>query len=251
MFVRSSRLPVPHAFSAREGGISEGRYSSLNLGYSVGDDVTKVLENRRRFAHALGLDLNDVHTLHQVHGDTVLQAGEKSGEPGLLAPLSGKGDALWTDRPEATVAIKNADCTPLLLVDPDGKRVAAVHSGWRGTELGIAARAVEELVRKGARPSRLQIAIGPSIRACCYEISEELAVRFQQKFGPAVISRPRDKPHLDLVAAVVLTLRQCHIGPEQLDVLPHCTSCEPARFFSFRRDHGVTGQHYSLVQCRF
>jgi polyphenol oxidase len=251
MFLRSSKLPVPHAFSTREGGVSQGPYAGLNLGYGTGEEVEKVLENRRRFAAALGLALHDLHTLHQVHGDTVLEAGEQGPEPGILAPLTGKADGVWTDRPGAAVAAKTADCVPVLLVDPDGRRVAAVHSGWRGTELGIVARTVELLVQRGARASRLQVAIGPSIRACCFEVSDDLAGRFSARFSGAVVSRPREKFHVDLARAIVLTLGECQVHADQIDVLPHCTFCDPSLFFSYRRDRGVTGKHFSVAQCRF
>lgn len=250
MFLSSSKLPVPNAFSTRVGGLSEGAYSSLNLGYSVGDDLTRVLENRRRLARSLCLDLADVHTLTQVHGNEVIEASGRGSAPGLLAPLSGTGDAIWTDRPDATVAIKNADCPPVLIVDPDRKRVAAVHSGWRGTELRVVALAVEALERRGAEATRLQVAIGPSIRSCCYEVSEDLAVRLQADFGTGVINS-RGRWRLDLVAMIVHTLRECRVASAQIDILPHCTSCDRDRFFSHRRDRGITGQHFSLVQCRF
>src|SRR4051812_5439443 len=182
MFVRARRFPVPHGFSTREGGVSEGAFASLNLGFSVKDDPKRVEENLRRFARALEIPIDDLHSVSQVHGDTVVEARERA-PAGQLSSVTGEADALFTARSGASVGVKTADCVPILLADPQTKTVAAVHSGWRGTELEITARAVETLVKRGAQASKIQVAIGPCIRSCCYEVSAELGDKFTQKFG--------------------------------------------------------------------
>src|SRR5262249_61845186 len=105
---------------------------------------------------------------------------------------------LWPEAPGDWVGIRPADRVPLLLSEGAGTRVAAVHSGWRGTEARIAARAVEVLGRSGSGADRLRAAIGPCIGPCCYEVSEELAGRFEALFGNEVVTRPGPRPHLDL-----------------------------------------------------
>lgn len=239
-------LPVRHGFSIRHGGVSEGPFASLNLGYSVGDDRERVTENLRRLARKAGLPPTALATVSQVHGDRVLRAGPV--EPGdtPLPPL-GEADALWTDASGVAVGVKTADCVPILLSDPEGVRVAAVHSGWRGTDLRIAARVVKTLVAQGARADSLVAAIGPCIQVCCYEVSEDLAARFRAAFGEDVVQRRGGKPHLDLSLAVRKTLVAAGLPEDRIDVLPHCTSCDPSRFFSHRRDKGVSGRHLSFI----
>ena len=246
VFLTSRLLPFRHGFATRAGGVSEGPYASLNLGFAVGDARERVEENFRRLAEAAGIPASAFVTASQVHGDRVLRAAEPA--PGdLPGPPQAEADALWTDRPAVAVGVKTADCVPILIGDPDGGRVAAVHSGWRGTELRIVARAVEVLAAAGSRPARLVAAIGPAIHPCCYEVSEELAERFARALGEEVVARAFPRPHLDLPAAVRRTLEQSGVPTERIDVLPCCTACDGERFFSHRRDRGVSGRHLSFV----
>src|SRR5262249_22106200 len=180
-FLVSELLPISHGFTTREGGISEGPYASLNLGRSVGDVPERVEENTRRVAQAAGVAPVELQSPLQVHGGQGFEAPRPG--PHVGGSPCGRGDGLWTSRLGAAVAVRIADCVPLLLVDCRGMRVAAVHSGWRGTESRIAARAVEVLAQAGAERSALLAAIGPSIRACCYRVSQELAERFAKSFG--------------------------------------------------------------------
>ena len=248
--VTSSLLPVPHGFATRAGGVSEGPYDSLNLGFAVGDLRERVEENHRRLAVMAGAALEALHRVSQVHGDRVVEADAREGT-GALRPTEGEADALWTGRPEHWVAVGTADCVPVLLVDPDGRRVAAVHSGWRGTDARIVARAVEALVARGSRPERLLAAVGPSIQRCCYVVSEDLGQRFTEGFGPEVVVREGADVRLDLARAVRDTLLGAGLKAAHVDVLPHCTACDAERFFSHRRDAGRTGRHLNFVVHRF
>ncbi len=248
--VTSSLLPVPHGFATRTGGVSEGPFASLNLGFAVGDVVERVGENYRRLAEAAGAALGALHTVRQVHGDVVVEARAVEASQ-TLQPQEAEADALWTDRAGQWVGVTTADCVPVLLVDPEGRRVAAVHSGWRGTDARIVARAVEALVARGSRPERLLAAVGPSIQRCCYIVSEDLAGRFTAGFGPEVVAREGGQARLDLALAVRDTLRAAGLKPAHVDVLPHCTACDAGRFFSHRRDAGRTGRHLNFVVHRF
>ncbi|MFP2898849.1 peptidoglycan editing factor PgeF [Corallococcus sp. 4LFB] len=247
-FLTSALLPVPHGFATRAGGVSEGPFASLNLGFSVGDERPRVEENHRRLAQAAGAELGALCRVSQVHGDTVLEArGEADA---VLRPTLGEADALWTEGEGSWVAVGTADCVPVLIVDPRGRRVAAVHSGWKGTDLEISARAVEALVARGSRPEHLLAAVGPCIQACCYEVSAELGDRFRARFGPDVV-RAGARPHLDLSLAVKASLLGAGLKPGQVDVLQACTACDPDRFFSHRRDAGRTGRHLNYVVHHF
>lgn len=220
--------------------MSEGPFASLNLGLSVGDRPERVEENLRRVSSAARVEPGLLCTASQVHGDRALE---------VCSPdeLSGaEADALFTSRPGLAVGVKVADCVPILLADAGGRRVAAVHSGWRGTEKKVVARAVEALARAGSKPGQLCAAIGPSIRACCYSVSAELAERFAP-YGPQVVIEEDGQLHLDLALAVRATLLEAGLSPERIDLLPQCTSCDPARFFSHRRERGLTGRQLAFA----
>src|SRR5690349_11760687 len=243
LFLTSRLLPVRHGFSLRTGGVSEGPWASLNLGRSVGDDPARVEENLARLARAAGVE-GGFAAVSQVHGDAVLKATGPS-LPG--APVLGEADALWTDRPGVALGIRTADCVPILLVDPEGGRIAAVHSGWKGTDLKIARKAVEVLRSAGSAPERILAAVGPAIRACCDEVSEDLAERFGRASGEGAVSREAGRPHLDLPFAVRQTLLESGLSGQNIGVLPLCTACEEKRFFSHRRDRGLSGRHLSFI----
>lgn len=248
LFVTSSLLPVIHGFSVRQGGTSSGPFASLNLGFSVGDVPDHVHQNLRRLAQAMGVHPSDLYTVSQVHGDRVIEATRASGaDPETVPAPLGEADALWTRTSGTAVGVKTADCVPILLSDPSGQRVAAIHSGWRGTDLRISARTVEALVAHGARAEELVAAIGPAIGVCCYEVSDELAQRFRASFGEEVVRRVRDRRHLDLRRAVQLTLVAAGMRPDRIDLLPACTACDGENFFSHRRDRGVSGRHLSFM----
>ena len=127
--------------------------------------------------------------------------------------------------------------------------MAAVHAGWRGTISRIVERALEQLFAAGSRPQDVLAAVGPAIQSCCYEVGADLGERFESEFGPTVVV-PGGKPHLKLNEAVKLSLLKRGVPAAQIELRPECTSCDP-RFYSHRRDKGVTGRHLSFIAHRF
>ncbi|HZH02425.1 MAG TPA: peptidoglycan editing factor PgeF [Myxococcaceae bacterium] len=244
LFITSRLLPIPHGFSTRQGGVSPAPWDSLNTGFSVGDLPERVQMNLDRLAEALGVPSPAIHTVSQIHGDRVV---EVSGEISAAT----EADALWTAQAGHAVGTRTADCLPLLLVDPECERVAAVHAGWRGTALEIAGRMVEAWRSSGSRPERLLAAIGPHIRRCCYAVSSDLAAQFVAQFGPEVAESRGGDVYLDLSLAVQRTLARAGLRTTQIDALPACTACDATRYFSHRRDRGRTGRHLSVAICRF
>ncbi|HEX4460144.1 MAG TPA: polyphenol oxidase family protein, partial [Polyangia bacterium] len=189
---------VRHGFSTRRGGVSTGRFATLNLGGKWGDDPDAVAHNRRRFAAAGGFDLERLFTAKQVHGARVAVVVEGT-LPERVAAV--EADVVVTAQPGAVVGVYTADCVPILFADGDG-RVAAAHAGWRGTVQGVAVAAVEALVSIGARREQLHAALGPSICARCFEVGEEVAAAFEP-LVPSAVVRGRSasgggKPHVDL-----------------------------------------------------
>jgi YfiH family protein len=171
---------------------------------------------------------------------------EVRAESDLEALRAEQADALVTSAPEIAVAVRTADCVPLLAAGAGGARVAAIHAGWRGTLAGVAARAVAAL----GGGEEVRVAIGPSIRRCCYEVDEALARRFADALGAGVALRREGRWHLDLVEANLRVLERAGVSRGEVEVLDACTACDGARFFSHRRDGGRTGRHLSFVAPR-
>lgn len=249
MLIRSSQLTAPHGFPTREGGVSVAPFDSLNLGSSTGDAPERVAENIRRLGTQGGFDVERLRTVSQVHGDRVVEAAGDT-VAGAIPRSFTEADGIFTAREGETLGIRVADCIPLLIEDPVKRQVAAVHSGWKGTDAEIASRAVEQLIACGSRASDLRAVVGPHIRSCCYEVSDELADRFTAKFGAGVTVAKGARRHLDLAFALTASLRKSGVADSHVEVLPHCTSCD-ARFYSHRRDKGATGRHMAFITCRF
>lgn len=156
----------------------------------------------------------------------------------------GEVDAFWTSEPGLPVAVVTADCVPILLARKDGKAVAAVHAGWRGTRAHILSVLWEKLRAKGEWPSEWVAAVGPAIGPCCYEVSEEIAQDFAQEFESfgEKLAVPRHRI-LDLPAINAKELER--IGVAEVDLLRHCTRCGEG-FHSYRREGAGTRQ-YSMI----
>ena len=177
----------PNGFSTRVGGVSPPPWDSLNLGASCGDQPERVAENFRRFCGAVGTDADALVKNHQVHGDLVRPVTRADVLPSPGAPGTVEADGLITRTPGLCLTVFSADCIPVLLCDPRKKVAAAVHAGWRGTALGIAARAAEAMIRNfGCRPGDLMAAIGPGISLCCFETHGDVpaGLRAGSRHGP-------------------------------------------------------------------
>lgn len=237
--LRSPSLPVPHAFSTRAGGVSQGAYAGLNLDDRA-DDPDAVRENRARLASALGFGVGRIARLDQVHGTEVIHAE---------APGVWTGDALVTRTPELLLAIGTADCYPLLLADPQAGVIGAAHAGWKGTLGRIGARTVEAMVRLGARPERIRAAVGPGICGERYPVGAEVAERFREAgLGAWVLDReegPHLDPalHLDLAGANRAVLEES--GVQGVWVSGRCST--ESDFYSYRRDAGQTGRMWAVI----
>jgi purine-nucleoside/S-methyl-5'-thioadenosine phosphorylase / adenosine deaminase len=248
--LRSGVIPdgFPHGFSTRVGGVSAPPFDSLNLGGKWGDVVEAVSENRRRFFTAAGVHGRSIYQARQVHGVAVVRvrAGDDRGQVSRT-----DADGLCTDAPGLALGVFVADCIPALFADPRTGAVAAAHAGWRGTVAGVLPATVRALAGLGARPEDLRVALGPSIGPCCFEVGAEVVAAFAPAFPADVIRpSPKGKPdrwHIDLRAANRFLLERAGVPPAAIDDRPPCTSCERARFFSYRRDGAATGQMMGVI----
>ena len=198
------------------------------------------------FGTALARPGGEWRELKQIHSACVVACDEW--HEGLEA------DALIASEPGLRIAVKSADCLPILLADPEKRVVAAVHAGWRGCVAGIAVRAVERLQQTfGSRPERLIAAFGPSIRACCFEVGPEVAQQFSPWF-PERKDLDR-QTHVDLPEACRRQLTSAGFSAGRIAISAPCTVCggglaEPQEFHSWRRDHKTGARMHSAIWIR-
>ncbi len=219
-------------FTDRHGGVSEGVYTSLNLGASVEDAPAAVAANRATAAAYLGGDA--LALMRQVHGRDVVQLDGCPDEPP-------SADAALTRTPDLILGTQVADCVPILLADLVGGQVAAVHAGWRG----VAADVVGAALAVMAAPGPVHAWIGPAICPGCYEVSEAVRDEICAVVPEAWATTRQGTPAVDVRAGVLAQLRQHGIVGE---LVGGCTYESPD-LFSYRRD-GVTGRQMGLIVLR-
>jgi len=223
--------PYRVAFSTRAGGVSDGPYSSLNLGMRTEDDPARVVENRTRLCEAVGADPDGATMAWQRHGARVSRARPR----GIVTPgtVYDHCDGLWSDEQGRAMLLLTADCLPIAIARTEGPApaVGILHAGWRGLLGGIVGAGVRALGH-----ARLAAAIGPGIGPCCYQVGEDVAQPFRESFGEDVARNGT----LDLWTAAERALRAA--GCRRVERFDVCTACEGERFFSHRRDDGRTGR---------
>lgn len=232
MFVDRLTVGRAHfAFTDRHGGVSPAPFDSLDFGSADGQSVEDLRANRERLAAALGRPADRLVFAHQVHGNDVVVVGAAN-EP-MPPEAVPEADALVTTTPGVVVAMRVADCVPLLLADPDAGVVAAVHAGRRGAVVGVAPAAVQVMCDLGADVARIVARIGPSICGSCYEVPPELRDEVAAVIPAAAAVTSWGTAAVDVPGAVMAQLRD--LGIEATRV-PVCTR-ESDGQFSYRRAH--------------
>jgi YfiH family protein len=255
-----------HGFSTVAGGVSElDGAKVLNLGFTEWDARENVLENRRRFQAALGVEKMSLVALKQIHSDVIHVVDAAPGEPC-------RGDASMTNKPGLLLAVQTADCVPILLADPRKRAVAAIHAGWRGTLARIVTKTIGAMqMHFGTKPGDLLAAIGPCIGPCCYEVGTEVATQFVSQFedAPSYFDELRtgDEPNplqwlnmmppghqpppknvlLDLRKANQSQLAAAGVNPKNIHTSDLCTACRPDLLFSYRKQGAATGRLMATI----
>lgn len=217
-----------HCFTTRD----------LKLEHLPSDDST----GWSALAHALGVDVEALVRMRQVHCADVFEARR-----GYDA--NPEADIAVTDDPAVAVSVRAADCVPILLADRRSGAVAAVHAGWMGTAAGAAIIAVRALTsRYGTSPEDVIAAVGPSIGPCCYEVGPELASHFSAHAGASAWFTRDAKPHLDLWQATRDQLTSAGIPRQHIYVCGLCTFDHPTLFHSYRRDGRNAGRLVAAIR---
>lgn len=244
-FAMWAHTPFKHGIFTRHGGVSTTPWDALNLGGTVGDAVEAVAENHRRMYQTLDVNQKRVCTVWQVHGaDTVI-----ANEPIPNRKWLNRADGMVTNQPGTPLAMRFADCVPLLFYDSSKEVIGVAHAGWRGT-LGGAQLSVIDTMREafGCNPADIQVGIGPSIGPDHYQVGEEVVEAASALFDDltGVIRRAEDgSAYLNLWEANRRILEKAGVG--EIEVAELCTATHTDEFFSHRAEKGKTGRFGAVV----
>lgn len=226
-------------FTTREGGLSSGAFATFNIGPDRDDPEANLRRNRARLCRVLGVDPNRVAMARQAHGSAVREV-ERGGEGGFLGHLRDwpESDALVTSLPGTPLVILSADCIRVLPWRLDEARIAAAHARWKGLLGGV----IQATVAAVGTPTPTGAAIGPGIGPCCYPVSTDIRQRFADAFGVGAVVNDA----VDLSLAATTALINAGVPSTQIVSVNECTSCNPARYFSYRRD-GTGGRQAGVI----
>jgi len=228
-------------FSLRHGGISPPPFDSLNLGSGLGDTEENIAQNMDILMRTAKLS-RIPHQAMQVHGTNILicrgSGYTHQQQADILIGVDG-----------AAVAVRIADCVPILLADVDSSIVAAVHAGWRGTAAQAAIHAVKAMQQQGAKQERIMAYIGPCIGVCCFEIDAATADMLVQQSDDAdqFIHDADAGIYADLAGLNVQQLQYAGVQQAHIEQMSACTYCDKSHFYSWRRDGKQAGRHLAIV----
>ena len=244
-------MNIPHAFTTRLGGVSEGIFASLNIALHRGDSDENVKQNYEILADALGFDLGSLVLTRQTHSD-IVRVVTKNDARGIDHRNYPECDALITNDAGCALVVFTADCTPILLFDQVTGAVGAVHAGWRGTAADIAGKTVCAMVAElGCHPENIRAAIGPNIGYCCFKTDRDVPEAITEAFGNEAkqfIRKEGEKYRVDLKAVNALALRRA--GVENIEISDECTMCRPDRFWSHRITGASRGSQGAVIVCK-
>jgi hypothetical protein len=232
---------VHQGFSTRMGGVSEGVYSTMNFAFTKGDNPDHVLENYRRMAKALKVDVDKIVLSYQTHTTNIHKVCEEDAGKGVTKERDYRDiDGLITNVPGITLVTFYADCVPLYFLDPVHKAIGLSHSGWRGTVNRMGKVTMDRMREEyGSKPEDIIACIGPSICQDCYEVGGEVAEEFKKAFSSEhwdriLYSKGNGKYQLNLWKANEIVLEEGGILKSHLQITDICTHCNSDYLFSHR-----------------
>lgn len=229
---------LKHGFTTRKGGVSIGEYASMSLSHFRGDDISSVHRNEEILCESLGLDIKRLTATKQEHTANIEVIDKTNIGIGIHFDWDRGVDAVITTQKNVPLLCYSADCVPILMYADDIKAIAAIHAGWRGTDEKIAQKTAQKLISLGADGKNIYVAIGPCIGQCCYEVSEDVAEKFGEKY---LVSKENGKYMLDLAKINFDLLCEAGVKEENISVSGICTKCNNDLFFSHRAQNGKSG----------
>jgi len=248
VYMTAPNIQATHAFTTRFGGVSQGIYSSLNLGINCGDDPARVRENYRLTCSALNIAEYDIVCSNQIHG-THIRVVSRGDCGGLFRIRPQEADGLITQSTGVALMVFTADCVPILLHDHVRHVIGAIHAGWRGTALNIAGAAIQRMVDEfSCFPADISAAIGPPISKCCYETGQDVADALRNTLGnkaETCIALHGNKYMVDLKESNRLLLERA--GLRDIMISDDCTSCQSDKYWSHRKTNGKRGSQIAII----
>jgi YfiH family protein len=238
---------IIHGVTGRNGGVSTGKYASLNFSYKSGDQVENVRHNINILAKYLKIDDSKIYFPKQSHTTDIRIVDRNSDKSNLIDV-----DAMITKDTGICIGVLAADCVPVLLYDPGQKVVAAVHAGWRGTIGNIAGKTIE-LMRQhfNTDPSDIIGCIGPAIGKDNYQVGYDVASLFDSQFTADEEVLTWDLGYktatLDLCQANKILMTRSGVKENYIEMAKICTFDHPRDFFSARRDSNHSGRFVSFI----
>lgn len=258
---------VEHFFSTRYGGVSSDYLYSLNFSYSQGDIKENVDENYRRAAAHMGMSISDIVCSQQTHTTNVRKVTAADKGKGVVCERDyADVDGLITNEKGIVLATFYADCVPLFIVDTVNKAIGLSHSGWRGTVGKMGKVTLDRMQTEyGTKPETVKVGIAPSICQGCYEVSEDVALAFENAFmrddakaeeylvryhrnytqkdieDCLIVRKENGKYQLNLWYANFRVFRDAGVPDENIEVTDVCTCCNPGLLFSHRASKGKRG----------
>lgn len=245
---------VRHAFTTRLGGVSEGFFSSMNMGFGRGEEDKKVRKNYEIICDAIGINTSNLCFSKQTHTSNVLCVTADDRGTGFTKPSFEDIDGLITNQPNVALVTQYADCTPLLFLDPQKKVIAASHSGWRGTVQQIGAVTVKKMQSEfGCCPQDIIAVIGPSICKDCYEVDTPVYNEFKKlPVDLSDVFTQKDNNHymLDLKLANKKILLNAGLKEENIELCDICTACNETELYSHRKQGVNRGNLAAIIELK-
>lgn len=246
---------VVNAFTTRQGGVSEGYLSKLNLGFGRGDLDENVLINHKMIADAIGFCYENIVTTNQTHTTNVRVVTKKDCGKGITKERDYHDiDGLITNEPGVVLATYYADCVPLYILDTKNRAIGLAHSGWKGTVNRIGRQTLELMKENyGTKAEDVICCVGPSICQNCYEISEDVAVRFIDEFGEngnILYSKGNGKYQLNLWESVRQVFLDAGVPYNNIYITDICTCCNTDEMFSHRGHCGKRGNMAAFLMLK-
>lgn len=189
----------------------------------------------------LGEKIEDFYSIKQVHGNAVVHLKNNNFDKSMIE----EADAVMTDVAGVAIGVRTADCLPMLMVDPKHHAVAAVHAGWKGTELNIACTTLEAMSGAfGSHPEDIKVVFGPCIRECCYKVGEEFLRIFSND-----TTYKEGYPYFNLPGANLRQLQAAGVNLKNVSDGGICTCCQKG-FYSYRRNKEKAGRMLHLILLR-
>ncbi|PWN07568.1 peptidoglycan editing factor PgeF [Rhodohalobacter mucosus] len=215
---------------------THGTVSGLNLGYNTQAEKEEVDRNFEHLFHEIDWEPSHMVLASQVHGSSCKVVNE----PGTVDGT----DGIITKNEDLALGIRVADCAAILIADPVNRIIGAFHAGWKGAAGGIIPAGMETMTREGGDPDSFYVYISPCISCRNFEVGEEVAEQFPEKF---VVKGTYPKPHVDLKGFLISQLNDGGVDLSRIQASDECT-LESKRYYSYRRERDRAGRMLAMIK---